>query len=146
MSNEDFTEVPVLQGFDQTAPIGWLRIRTDALPPTPNFCFSLGFEVLGFHVEAGDVPKFGAYKLKAVSLVMDQVYASYLQRNSTPAQRLDPAGNPKLEATLLEREAVHLLNSVKAWRDGDVSEPFPLHLRISIDALLMMAEIRRTGL
>jgi hypothetical protein len=60
--------------------------------------------------------------------------------------RLDPMGMPMLPATLLERTAVYLLNGVKAWRDSDGNEPFPHDIREGIDALLMMAEVRRTGL
>lgn len=62
------------------------------------------------------------------------------------AQQIDAAGNAKPEASFLEREAVRLLNAVKAWRDCDGNDGFPDEVRLHIDALLMTAELRRTGL
>lgn len=38
--------------------------------------------------------------------------------------------------------AIGLLNSVKAWRDSDGNEPFPVDLQMGIDALLGAHEIR----
>jgi hypothetical protein len=58
----------------------------------------------------------------------------------------DVAGYVKPAASVLEREAVRLLNAVKAWRDSEGNEPFPSDLVMWIDALLMMAEQRRTNL
>lgn len=72
------------------------------------------------------------------------------QRLLTLAHRLkreaDPSGAPKIQATLIEQQAVRALNMVKAWRDSDGNEPFPHEARELIDALLMMAEQRRIGL
>jgi hypothetical protein len=58
----------------------------------------------------------------------------------------DVAGNVKLEASVLEREAVRLLNTVKAWYDSDGNERLPAQVLDYIEAVLMMAEQRRTGL
>lgn len=57
---------------------------------------------------------------------------------------LDPAGNPKLELTVLERKAIDLLNSIKAATDGGIIE-LPITMQINIDAVLMMATVRRIG-
>lgn len=38
--------------------------------------------------------------------------------------------------------AIGLLNQVKGWLDSDGQEPFPLELRMNIDALLMAHEAR----
>lgn len=54
---------------------------------------------------------------------------------------LDAAGQPKLEATILERVAVEALNEVKAWLDSDLKAPFPD--RTKIEAALMLYEQRR---
>lgn len=40
---------------------------------------------------------------------------------------------------------VQLLNNVKAWRDSDGNEAFPLELRMNIDAMLMAYELRAGG-
>lgn len=60
--------------------------------------------------------------------------------------KLDPAGRVMPPATLLEQQAVRALNMVKAWRDSDGNVPFPHEARELIDAVLMTAEQRRTGL
>ena len=62
---------------------------------------------------------------------------------TAPTPSLDAAGNPKLEPTLLERIAIEALNEVKAWRDSDGNEPFPLDTRMKVDAVLMTYEQRR---
>lgn len=60
-----------------------------------------------------------------------------------PAIPADPAGEPKLAATWLERQCVQVLNDVKAWRDSDGNEGFPQATREAIDILLMTYEQRR---
>jgi len=81
--NEDTTRVPILIGFDQNKPVGWLEIRTSALPPTPDFVFSLGFQALGYAGEPGSVPSkryFGDYQLQAISITSDEGYIGYLRQ------------------------------------------------------------------
>jgi hypothetical protein len=60
----------------------------------------------------------------------------------TPA-RLDPAGNPVLQANMLEQHMAQALNSVKAWADTQPPIPFPWGVRESVEAVLMAYEIRR---
>ena len=72
--DKEFTEVPILIGFDQSKPVGWLLIRTDALPPTPTFCFSLG--IRGLEMEEKRVTR---YELVCVSPVDDESYKNYLE-------------------------------------------------------------------
>ncbi len=82
------TRVPVLSKFgEHEHPIGWLEIRTDALPPTPNFCFSLG--VMATQIDmpkedlAGTIPTVayvGAYELKEIVPIADVDYVGFLQQ------------------------------------------------------------------
>lgn len=57
---------------------------------------------------------------------------------------LDPAGNPKLELTLLERKALDVLNTIKAASDGELIR-LPIEMRMGIDVVLAMATVRRVG-
>jgi len=43
---DKYIKVPVTVGFDSKNQIGELSIRESALPPSPNFVFSLGFNAL----------------------------------------------------------------------------------------------------
>lgn len=82
-ADSEFTEVPILAGFDHHEPIGVLRIRTAALPPAPTFCFALGFQTLEPWSSPGQVPSAvytGAYKLQCVSIVQDARYVGYLKQ------------------------------------------------------------------
>lgn len=94
MADADFLEVPVLASFDKNEPIGWLRIRRDALPATPNFCFALGFNALGYAGEPGSIPTavyVDKYELVSVAIVNDESYSGYLKQIGVgPAQ---PAGD-----------------------------------------------------
>lgn len=65
----EMVEVPILIDFDYKKPIGTLKIRKDALPPTPNFVFSLGYTAL----------EGAKYELMSVSVVNDRVYAEHLK-------------------------------------------------------------------
>ena len=66
-----------------------------------------------------------------------------LMKGLRRAQPVDASGTPKPAATLLEQQAVQLLNAVKASPQFD---RLHIDLRIGIDAVLMMAEQRRTKL
>lgn len=66
-----------------------------------------------------------------------------LVASPAPAAPSDAAGVPKPAMTLLEDQAVSVLNTVKAWRDSDGNEAFPHETRMQIDALLAFAEQRR---
>lgn len=56
----------------------------------------------------------------------------------------DVAGNPKLELTVLEREAINALNTLAALPD-EVLTVIPVELRMRVDAVLAMASVRRVG-
>lgn len=73
---DDFIEVPILAGFDITSlPVGFVRIRKDALPDTPDWVLSLGFKVL----EQKD-NKGVKYELLQFGLVTDSNFREYLDR------------------------------------------------------------------
>ena len=57
---------------------------------------------------------------------------------------LDPAGQPKLDLTVLERQAINTLNSIAALPE-DVLVQIPASIRINVDATLAMASVRRGG-
>jgi len=57
---------------------------------------------------------------------------------------IDPAGEPKIEMTLVEREAVKLLNSLKAAADGGMLQ-LSEGVQMQIDVILMTASQRRVG-
>ena len=57
---------------------------------------------------------------------------------------LDPAGEPKLELTVLERQAIGVLNSIAALPD-EVLAQIPISIRVNADAVLAMASVRRVG-
>jgi len=59
--------------------------------------------------------------------------------------QLDPAGRPKLELTVLEREAIRTLNAIKAATDGGGLVLLPTEIQMAIDAVLAMASVRRVG-
>jgi hypothetical protein len=64
------TAVPVFDSFATSKPIGELALQPDALPPSPNFVFTLGYS-------QQSLPD-GPYDLKAVAITGDQAYADYL--------------------------------------------------------------------
>lgn len=83
-ADSEMTVVYVVRNFGDQVPIGQLRIRTDALPPTPTYCFALGFmalEVSG--IPPGSVPMapyVNKYQLTEVAIVSDDAYAKYLRQ------------------------------------------------------------------
>ena len=86
-----FTVVPIVDGFGTRKPIGELRILTEALPPTPNFVFTLAFNALSMqHVPPGQIPTrryCGAHELCEVTIAWDESYAAYLQRIGVMPER-----------------------------------------------------------
>lgn len=58
--------------------------------------------------------------------------------------QLDPAGQPKTELTVLERKAIDTLNTIKAAADGGLVV-LPVDMLMSIDSVLMVASVRRSG-
>lgn len=81
-----FVEVPVLTGFKSNNIIGVLKIRQDALPPTPEFVVSIGYRTLESHDCCSNndgipyKPYVGKYILMSVSLVSDDDYIGYLKQ------------------------------------------------------------------
>lgn len=65
-------------------------------------------------------------------------------KNGTRGQQLDPAGEPKIEMTFLERKALQVLNSLKASADGGMLQ-LPSGVKMDIDVILMTATQRRVG-
>lgn len=57
---------------------------------------------------------------------------------------LDVAGNPKAELTVLEDQAITVLNTIKGMVDGGFIH-LPVEVQMKIDAVLMMATVRRVG-
>lgn len=66
----DEITVPVTQGFDMSRPAGFLVLKRDALPPTADFCFALGYRDNGCAL---------AYDVLQVALVPDAEYLRFLQ-------------------------------------------------------------------
>lgn len=57
---------------------------------------------------------------------------------------LDPAGYPKQEMTVLERQAISVLNSIAAL-PYEVLVQIPTSIRMNVDATIAMATVRRVG-
>lgn len=75
-----------MRDFKSNEVIGSMRIRKDALPATPTFCFALGYKALEFNrvgVVPGGVPierYIGSYELLQVTPIDDESYLRYLQQ------------------------------------------------------------------
>jgi hypothetical protein len=81
--SDEMVIVPVTVGFDHSKVIGELRIRKDALPPTPGFVFNIAYSAHDFAGTPGTVPRAsyaGPYTLQAVSVATDEQYAAYLRQ------------------------------------------------------------------
>ncbi len=57
---------------------------------------------------------------------------------------LDPAGEPKIQMTVLERLAIDVLNNIKAGADGGLIK-LSEQIQMDIDVVVMMATVRRIG-
>lgn len=79
----EMVSLPIIRRFDTNAPIGWLQVRRDALPPTPDWCFSIDYKV-------GE--RVSEYELQAVSITLDAVYAKVIEREQTRNAEPLPAG------------------------------------------------------
>ena len=83
MTDGELTVVPVVESFGSNKTIGELRILTAALPPTPGFVFTLGFQALEMEAWPGHVPTapyVGAYMLCEVAMQYDESYIAYLRQ------------------------------------------------------------------
>lgn len=78
-------QVPVVLGFGNTdPPIGYLVINEEMLPATPDFVFTLGYELKSlcsmYTIEKGPIePYVTEYKLREAALLRDKDYFKYLQ-------------------------------------------------------------------
>lgn len=106
--------VPVVSKFGDHEPIGWLKVRQDKLPPTPNYVFSLGFMALENVADApGSVPSkgyVGAYKLLEIAITSDASYIGYLRQTGVAAK------GPSVHATPV------LLETTALWAGAKMGE------------------------
>lgn len=58
---------------------------------------------------------------------------------------LDPSGEPKQPLTVLEAQAIDVLNQIKAVADGGGLVDLPIRTRRQIDVILLLATVRRVG-
>ena len=84
MEEDTFTVVPIVLGFDHGKVVGELRIKTESLPPTPEFVFSIGYKIKDMtspaEVLVPTIPYKGKYRLVSVSPVDDDGYIEYLRQ------------------------------------------------------------------
>ncbi len=93
-ADDGYTTVAVLEKFDMTRQIGEMRILTSAIPATPNFVFSLGYEALEFPGVPGAVgaaPYPNKYRLCAVAPQTDVEYVGYLRQTGLITDQADTA-------------------------------------------------------
>ena len=104
----EMVSLPVLRRFDQSDPIGWLQVRRDALPATPDWCFSFGYRAMGL---TGS--QVSSYELDAVSITSDSDYAKVIEREQTRNAAPLPAGiTPEIQR--LQRRAFGIARDVAA--------------------------------
>lgn len=79
-NDPEFTRVPILINHEATKSIGWLEIMTKELPPTPEFCFALGYQAIEMR-SFDDTLRLVVtkYELREVSLIADRLYARALE-------------------------------------------------------------------
>lgn len=134
---KEMVSVPILRNFDNSDPLGWLQIRQDALPPRPDWCFSIGYEALA--AEGGQVTD---YRLQAVSITSDASYAKVIEREQTRNAAPLPGGiTPEIRR--LQAHAFGIARDVAAafetkHNDGSSS---PATFRALADALLTEPEV-----
>ena len=104
----EMVSVPILCAFDERFPIGHLELRRDALPPTPDWCFSFGYRAMGL---TGS--QVSSYELDAVSITSDSDYAKVIEREQTRNAAPLPAGiTPEIQR--LQRRAFGIARDVAA--------------------------------
>lgn len=74
--------VPILERFDQTKPIGWVKVLRAALPPTPDWCFNIGYKVLQGKPAASGRLQVTGYLLQSVSITSDAEYERVIDREN----------------------------------------------------------------
>lgn len=112
------------------------------------------------HQEVGGVQLTLAALCNAQGLNMDAAAEDELARVWTMVEKIrakhdaKPKHSPLPEhftpkhpyRTVLDDQAMVLLNSVKAWHDSEENVPFPLDVRMRMDAVLLAVEVRRGAL
>jgi len=93
-------------------------------------------------VQADHPHKFTA--AQTADIVKAALSGVFGKAGGAPPLQFDPAGEPKIEMTLIEREAVKLLNSLKAAADGGMLQ-LSEGVQMQIDVILMTASQRRVG-
>lgn len=81
MADQDgMVTVPVIVNFDHSQVVGELRVRRDALPAAPNYCFAIGYRVEGWSAsKAPGAPiNVTQHELMSVSIQSDKQYAKFL--------------------------------------------------------------------
>ncbi len=80
---DELVTVPVIVGFDHSKVIGELRVRRDALPAAPDYCFAIAYscEAVGAAKEPGGPVEVTRHELKAVSIQSDESYSMFLAKN-----------------------------------------------------------------
>lgn len=77
---EGWTEVPVWSDFHAKRMVGSLRVRTSALPVTPEYSFAISYTALEFapRFDQPGPARVTKYQLNGVAPVSDQDYSSFL--------------------------------------------------------------------
>lgn len=84
MADQDgMVTVPVIVNFDHSQVVGELRVRRDALPAAPNYCFAISYRVEGWAAaKAPGMPvDITQHELMAVSIQSDEAYAKFLAKD-----------------------------------------------------------------
>mgnify|MGYP001575771578 CR=1 FL=1 len=112
--NDGYTVAAVLQNFDMKSQIGELRVLTSALPISPNFIFSLGYQVdrTGSY-GATQAKDLGPYTLFAVAPILDKDYVGYLRQTGVITDQADTAELRRANFA----EAIRLLRDLQEGRD-----------------------------
>lgn len=78
---EGWTQVPVWSDFHSKRVVGHLRVRTNALPVTPEYSFALSYTALEFEItgEQPSASRVTKYQLGGVAPVSDVDYSSFLR-------------------------------------------------------------------
>jgi len=82
--SDEFTVIPVVENFDINKVIGELRIRSDSIPKTCDFVFSLCVRYDG-KIEPDQLhpklaPYHGPYELLCISPIPEEAYIGYLRQ------------------------------------------------------------------
>lgn len=141
-SDEDHVEVPILQSFDSQKPIGSLRLHLAAMPPTPDWCISIGYQVVQARPMASGRMEVTGYRLLAASITSDSDYAKVIERErkeaSRPADHGDAVKRSRAHAVGIARDIADAFATQRS--DGGSNSAL---LRQLADELLAEPELVR---